>query len=723
MAKMAAPPPPPPPPITPLPPSDKEYTRLTALVPQGRVVTSIRRCRVGVRQAEYEKEKGVLSTKGALERELGDVCHGTPDVWRSTSIALNGFDEKIFGMHGLAWGRGVYSVYGDMSTPNQYAGASGSILVMNGLVHPDAFSPTCKQNLGGNASNPPAKSILVWQHTKQIVPTHIVDFGPDTGLAVDPGAAAREAAAREAAAKVEKANKLAEQMKKEEDAFAKAAYDDGQKAVDYYTARLRDFERTYKSGSSDAAREELRNRFEREKRQFDDGLPVYAAKEEVRHGAWRQTCHRARLSARVIRSRLTAHCPSMPAHCSFMAAHSSFIVLPHLCAQLIAKLKTHQVLIVTAPTGSGKSTQLPQYVLDHVLGPDETRQVAVLQPRRVNASALCQRVAEERGVVAGGEVGYTVGRGEEQASSETRIRFMTHGLFVQLAKDPTRFARRALARTSAPAGDQQDGAVDGAVDPSAAAAEESVGYAAVILDEAHERSAEIDMSLALIKRLVEATDVRVIITSATIGSSKEKFRNFLREGPGKPLPEVVELSGRTYPVFVNRCDLSMMTGAAAGSADASLHDKTSQLGFAGVGKVLCQVALQQAVELLQSSKTDGNVLVFMPGEGDINRALGFCRSRFSYPSDTSATTFGRSGISFYLDVDADADSAGAAVQRGGGGRGGGSRRRQILVGIHPFHGKLTSAERDAVLNPREDRVIVFTTNYAETGTLIALDCT
>ena len=93
-------------------------------------------------------------------------------------------------------------------------------------------------------------------------------------------------------------------------------------------------------------------------------------------------------------------------------------MLPHLCAQLIKKLKQHQVLIVTAPTGSGKSTQLPQYVLDHVLDPNETRQVAVLQPRRVNASSLCDRVAEERGTLAGREVGYTVGRGEEKASSE-----------------------------------------------------------------------------------------------------------------------------------------------------------------------------------------------------------------------------------------------------------------------------------------------------------------
>jgi HrpA-like RNA helicase len=286
--------------------------------------------------------------------------------------------------------------------------------------------------------------------------------------------------------------------------------------------------------------------------------------------------------------------------------------------QLLDKLKKHQVVVVTAPTGSGKSTQLPQYMLDHVLSPAETRQVAVLEPRRVNASALCQRVAEERGVLAGREVGYTVGRGEELASAETRIRFMTHGLFVQLAKDPLRFARKGAAAAA-----------------SSSASEDSIGYAAVILDEAHERTAvstlsalgacflsyvahdlvalvvgvcaqEIDMSLALIKRLVANTDVRVIVTSATIGSSKEVFRNFLRESPSKPLPELVELTGKTFPVHVQRRDISTMISAAAGGADVSLHDKTKQLGFAGVSKVLCQVALQQAVDLLSTSD-DGNV--------------------------------------------------------------------------------------------------------------------
>jgi hypothetical protein len=132
------------------------------------------------------------------------------------------------------------------------------------------------------------------------LPTHIVDFGTDTGQAVDPGAAAREAEAK--AAKV--AQELAERIKKEEDAFAKAAYEDGRKAVDYYTARLREFEHTYKSGSSeDAAHEDLRNRFEREKRQFDAGLPVYAAKEEVRRGT-------------LLANRLPAHCLSMAAHCA-----------------------------------------------------------------------------------------------------------------------------------------------------------------------------------------------------------------------------------------------------------------------------------------------------------------------------------------------------------------------------------------------------------------------
>jgi hypothetical protein len=74
----------------------------------------------------------------------------------------------------------------------------------------------------------------------------------------------------------------------------------------------------------------------------------------------------------------------------------------------------------------------------------------------------------------------------------------------------------------------------------------------------------------------------------------------------------------------------------------------------------------------------------MPGEGDINRALGHCRSIFS--NDAS-----EGGFAFHLDK-------------------GSGRSKRILVGLHPFHGKLSSAQRDAVLNPREDRIIVFTTN-------------
>ena len=631
-SKMAAPPPPPPAPITMLPPSDPEYQRLVAKLRPERqgAVKSIRQVSAAgvVPQVAYDKEKKALQAKRDLHRELRDVFHGTGAVWRSTAIALNGFDEKLFGMQGLAMGRGVYSVYGDTSTPDGYARGGGSILCMKGLVSSDAFSPGC-----GATTNPPAGSVLVWQHVKHIAPTHIIDFGEDSGEGGDSGATAAQAAAKAA----KEAKEIAEQVKKSEREFSKQAYDDGKRAVSYYRTRLAEFQRKHSGltgASADADHEELSKSFAREKAQFDAGLPVYASKEE-----------------------------------------------------LLDTLQKHQVVIITAPTGSGKSTQLPQYMLDHVLKPDETRQVAVLQPRRVNASALCQRVAEERGVLAGREVGYTVGRGEELASTETRIRFMTHGLFVQLAKDPTRFARR-----------QTSGGAAGAAGPSAAAAEESVGYAAVILDEAHERSADIDMSLALIKRLVAVTDVRVIVTSATIGSSKDLFRNFLREAPDKPLPGLVELTGKTFPVYVQRRDIASMTGAEPGSADASLHDKSEQLGFAGVGKVLCQMALQQAVELLQRSETDGNVLVFMPGEGDINRALTFCRSMFT--SDARAASFGGQGTGFSFSL---------AVNTGGG------RTRQISVGLYPFHGKLTSEERDKVLNPREDRIIVFTTNYAETG--------
>jgi hypothetical protein len=152
---------------------------------------------------------------------------------------------------------------------------------MKGLVNSDAFSSQCKAQLGGNHMNPPNGSVLVWQHLKQIVPVHIVDFGVDSGQGDDGGLAAAQAAAQAAKAHQE----LVAQVQKEEREFAKGAYKDGNRAVDYYQARLTELKKEYDGiqgkAAADAAHDALRQSFEREKNQFDAGLPVYASKAEV----------------------------------------------------------------------------------------------------------------------------------------------------------------------------------------------------------------------------------------------------------------------------------------------------------------------------------------------------------------------------------------------------------------------------------------------------------
>ena len=131
--------------------------------------------------------------------------------------------------------------------------------------------------------------------------------------------------------------------------------------------------------------------------------------------------------------------------------------------QLLEAIKEHQVLIVVAETGSGKTTQLPQYL--HEAGYTENKmKIGCTQPRRVAAMSVAKRVAEEVGCRLGQEVGYTI-RFEDCTSPETRIKYMTDGMLL----------REFLT------------------EPDLA------GYSALIIDEAHERTLSTDILFALVK--------------------------------------------------------------------------------------------------------------------------------------------------------------------------------------------------------------------------------
>jgi ATP-dependent RNA helicase HrpA len=220
---------------------------------------------------------------------------------------------------------------------------------------------------------------------------------------------------------------------------------------------------------------------------------------------------------------------------------------------ILTALGASQVLIVAGDTGSGKSTQLPQYCLE--LGRGAGALIAHTQPRRLAARALAARIAEEIGQPVGGRVGFRV-RFADQVSKATRLVLMTDGLLLaELASDPD------LRR-----------------------------YDTIIVDEAHERTLNVDLLLGVLKRLLpRRPELKVIVTSATL--DVERMSRFFDGAP------VITVSGRSHPIEVRYReapdeeedpDLS----AAVLEAYREISAESGQIG-------------------------DGDVLVFLPGEREI----------------------------------------------------------------------------------------------------------
>src|SRR5215468_9131984 len=174
--------------------------------------------------------------------------------------------------------------------------------------------------------------------------------------------------------------------------------------------------------------------------------------------------------------------------------------------EIAAAIRDNQVVIVAGETGSGKTTQLPKICLE--LGRGVTGQIGHTQPRRIAARTVAERIAEELGTEVGAAVGYKV-RFTDKASDDTFVKVMTDGiLLAEMQQD------RQLLR-----------------------------YDTLIIDEAHERSLNIDFILGYLKQLLPSRpDLKVIITSATI--DPERFSKHFWDAP------VVEVSGRMYPVEV-----------------------------------------------------------------------------------------------------------------------------------------------------------------------------
>ncbi|TCD20023.1 ATP-dependent RNA helicase HrpA [Pseudomonas sp. IC_126] len=282
--------------------------------------------------------------------------------------------------------------------------------------------------------------------------------------------------------------------------------------------------------------------------------------------------------------------------------------------EIKAALEKHQVLVIAGETGSGKTTQLPKICLE--IGRGVHGLIGHTQPRRLAARSVATRVAEEIGTPLGELVGYQV-RFEDQSTDSTLIKLMTDGIL--------------LAET------QHDRFLE--------------KYDTIIVDEAHERSLNIDFLLGFLKMLLpRRPDLKVIITSATI--DLERFSKHFNDAP------IIEVSGRTYPVETWYHPLAAETDEDGNRVE---DDLTVDQGI---------LAALDEIEAHEKSigKRPGDVLVFLPGEREIRDAAEMLR-----------------------------------------------KANLRLTEVLPLYARLTPAEQQKIFRPAAGRKIVLSTNVAETS--------
>ena len=349
--------------------------------------------------------------------------------------------------------------------------------------------------------------------------------------------------------------------------------------------------------------------------------------------------------------------------------------------EIARAIRDHQVVIVSGETGSGKTTQLPKICMQ--LGRGVAGMIGHTQPRRLAARSVADRIAHELGQTVGRESGQVVGyqvRFTDEVGPTTLVKLMTDGiLLAEIQSDP--MLRR---------------------------------YDTLIIDEAHERSLNIDFILGYVARLLPARpDLKVIITSATIDSDRFARHFGTWEGtPGsgrliEPAP-VIEVSGRTYPVEIRYRPLGPTTPSSytseaspaqagkpieviettdvteSGPMQLVLEDPDDELATLGYGMgedIDVETAICHAVDEL-SAEGDGDILVFLPGERDIR--------------DTEAALL---------------DHLKGRGRRAGDDKGAHPGDIEIL----PLYARLTAAEQHRVFEPHRLRRVVLATNVAETS--------
>ena len=319
-------------------------------------------------------------------------------------------------------------------------------------------------------------------------------------------------------------------------------------------------------------------------------------------------------------------------------------------------IRDHQVVVIAGETGSGKTTQIPKICLELGLGVDGL--IGHTQPRRIAARSVAQRLADEMAEDLGDTVGYQV-RFTSQVADHTRVKVMTDGILLSELRNDR------LLRD----------------------------YEVLIIDEAHERSLNIDFIIGLLTRLLpQRPDLKVVITSATI--NPEAFSEHFGGAP------IISVSGRTYPVEVRYRPLDPATEADSGddeigtgaggdrpdTADAGhargtegTEDSREDLTRGGAAQRTLKDQVEGILDAFDelTGEEPGDILVFLSGEREIRDA---------------------------------ADALEEHVRRAGRG---GPRRRGADWEIVPLYARLSAQEQQRVFARHDRPRVVLATNVAE----------
>lgn len=369
-------------------------------------------------------------------------------------------------------------------------------------------------------------------------------------------------------------------------------------------------------------------------------------------------------------------------------------------SSVLAKIATTSVVVVLAATGSGKTTQLPQLLLDDQImaGNGAECNIVCTQPRRIAAISVAERVAKERGEQLGDSVGYQVRFEAKPPKKDGSILFCTTGLFL----------RRMQADL-----EQAEAVKTGSQKASAGGAGESFldGVTHVCVDEVHERDVDTDLLLFVLRRLLwerrqqGKKEIKVVLMSATI--DPRLFTEYFADPDSRMLAPVVEVPGRSFPVEKRWLDETVdeLEGLRLPSNRGGwvLNDKSvvqylsrelvpsipfdSRTGRP-VGEIddldMPYPLLALIIAHVLKRSDDGHVLVFLPGWDEIQAVRNILLDKHRYPL-------------FDLDFNASRD-----------------------LEIHVLHSSIPLAEQQAVFEPPREGVrrVVLSTNIAETSVTI-----